>query len=136
MTRIRFHLEMVTVDGHVIENTYDAEPLEIELGSGAVHSCIERLVETLQVGASVTRRLQPEDAFGVPEAERCVTLARADFDATLSVEPGTIVEFDVDGESAAGTIVAADAQSVMVDMNHPLAGRALDVRIERLELAG
>jgi FKBP-type peptidyl-prolyl cis-trans isomerase 2 len=135
MTRARFHLRMATSDGHLIESTYDAEPLDIELDTGAVHPCIERLVRVLPVGGSVTRRLCPEDAFGVPEADRCVTLARADFDAALSVEPGTIVEFDADGESVAGTIVAADAQSVTVDMNHPLAGRALDVRIELLDLA-
>ena len=134
MTRARFHLELVTADGHLIESTYDAEPLDVELETGDVHPCIVRLVRELDVGGSVACRLSPEEAFGVPEADRCVTLARTDFDSALSVEPGTIVEFDADGESVAGTIVAADAQSVTVDMNHPLAGKALDVRIVLLEL--
>ena len=134
MTRARFHLELVTADGHLVESTYDAEPLDIELAAGTVHVWIERLVCELPVGGSVARRLAAEDAFGVPEADLCVTLSRTDFGAELSVEPGTIVEFDVDGETAAGTIVSADAKSVIVDMNHPLAGRALDVRIDLLEL--
>ena len=134
MTRARFHVELATVDGDTLESTYAGEPMDIELGQGEVHACIERLVENMAAGDSVNRRLGPTEAFGVPEADRCVTLARTSFDASLPLEAGAVVEFDVDGEPVAGTIVALDTQSVRVDMNHPLAGHELDVRIELLAL--
>ncbi len=134
MTRARFHLQISTTDGHIVESTEDTRPLDIELGTGEVHACIERLVRGMTAGERVVRRLSPADAFGEPEADRCVTLAREAFDESLEIEPGSIIEFDANGEFAAGTIISLDAESVQVDMNHPLAGHELDVQIELLSL--
>ena len=130
MTSATFHIRLALAGGEVVEDTFEGDPVSAELGTDVMHPCIERLVSALQVGEITERTLSAEEAFGVPEAERCVTLPRADFDVV--VEPGTVVEFDVAGELAAGTVMQMDEESVRVDMNHPLAGHAIDVKIELL----
>ena len=64
------------------------------------------------------------------------SVPRRDFDPSLPLEPGLIIEFATDdGQTLPGTILDFDDDSVRVDLNHPLAGRTVrySVRIVEVE---
>jgi FKBP-type peptidyl-prolyl cis-trans isomerase SlpA len=54
-----------------------------------------------------------------------MTLPRQRFAAALNLEPGLVVDFAATAGSLPGVIKAVEGDRVLVDFNHPLAGRTL-----------
>jgi len=74
--------------------------------------------------------LDPDQAFGQRDESKIKQLPRADFPPEVALEPGMVVEFPMPGgQLLSATLVAADAQQVTVDFNHPLAGKAVEFEV-------
>ena len=63
-------------------------------------------------------------------------IARSEFDPSLELEVGLIIEFSTEqGNTLPGTILGIDEDEVRVDLNHPLAGQTIrySVKIVAIE---
>jgi FKBP-type peptidyl-prolyl cis-trans isomerase SlyD len=116
--------ELTDTDGKVIEQTDG--PIEyLHGGYDGIFPLVEQALAGKHVGDSCRVRLEPDDAFGEYDAELMHLEPRSKFPATVAVgmrfegrgvESGTTLVYTV-------TDVAED--KVVVDGNHPLAGRTL-----------
>ena len=116
--------ELTGTDGKVIEQTDG--PIEyLHGGYDGIFPLVEQALAGKKVGDSCRVRLEPDDAFGEYDAELMHLEPRRKFPATIAVgsrfegrgvESGTTLVYTV-------TDVAED--KVVVDGNHPLAGRTL-----------
>ncbi|KAA3633358.1 MAG: hypothetical protein DWQ08_02040 [Proteobacteria bacterium] len=71
-----------------------------------------------------------EAAFGHYNPDNRHTVARDSFDG-VNCEPGALVEFELpNGERVSGRVHSVDGDEVLVDFNHPLAGRDVHCRIQ------
>lgn len=117
--------ELTDTDGKVIDRTDG--PIEyLHGGYNGIFPLVERELAGKNVGDSCRVRLEPDDAFGEYDAGLLHLEPRSKFPADVAVgmrfegrgaESGTTLVYTV-------TEIAED--KVMVDGNHPLAGRALD----------
>ena len=123
-TVVELTYELTDGDGKLIERTED--PIEyLHGGYDGIFPLVERALAGKGVGDSCRVRLEPDDAFGEYDAELMHLEPRSKFPADIAVgmrfegrgvESGTKLVYTV-------TDVAED--KVVVDGNHPLAGRTL-----------
>jgi FKBP-type peptidyl-prolyl cis-trans isomerase SlyD len=123
-TVVELTYELTDSDGKLIERTED--PIEyLHGGYDGIFPLVERALAGKNVGDSCRVRLEPDDAFGEYDAELMHLEPRNKFPADVAigmrfegrgVESGTKLVYTV-------TDVADD--KVVVDGNHPLAGRTL-----------
>ncbi|MCX8186857.1 MAG: peptidylprolyl isomerase [Sulfolobales archaeon] len=98
------------------------EPLLVVLGEGRVIKGFEEALESSEVGVDAEVDIPPDKAYGVRDPNKVKTLSLRDF-ARAGVRPevGKVVE--VGGQL--GTVRSVSGGRVVVDFNHPLAGKTL-----------
>ena len=113
-------------NGDVLEENFDDEPMTVQLGCGEMAEGLELALLGLREGDEQTIDIGPDLAFGYVDETLFRVLPRAEFDPTLELEAGLIIEFTTDeGQTLPGTIIGFDDDEVHVDLNHPLAGQTV-----------
>jgi FKBP-type peptidyl-prolyl cis-trans isomerase 2 len=118
-------------DGTTVDTNVGGDPLEFEQGASQILPALESALAGLAVDDTKQVTLSPEDGYGAvdPGAFRTVELDAVPEDAR---EVGTLlIAQDQDGNRRAVRVHEVSEESIVVDMNHPLAGQTLnfDVRI-------
>ena len=128
---VTLHLSLSLEDGTVAESTFADEPLTFTMGDGTLAEGLELGLYGLKAGTTQRLVLEPGQAFGLHDPGKLHQLARTEFSGDLELEPGVIIGFDMpSGEELPGTIVSLSDETVLVDFNHPLAGRVVVFEVE------
>lgn len=126
-------------DGEIIDSSTGDAPLEYLHGHGQLIPGLERELNGMSVGDSKTVTVAPADGYGEFDEDAFETIPLSAFPEDLDLVPGLELHMR---DSASGNIVQAfvaevNEDSVLLDLNHPLAGEALtfDVKISSLRKA-
>ena len=133
---VTLHYRLGLTDDQVLEDNFDEEPLTVQLGCGEMAEGLELALIGLKAGDEQTIDIGPELAFGFIEQGLYRAIARSEFDPSLELEVGLIIEFSTEqGNTLPGTILGIDEDEVRVDLNHPLAGQTIrySVKIVAIE---
>ncbi len=125
-------------DGEVIDQSAPDEPLAYLHGGGQIVPGLERELEGLEAGASRQVVVSPDDGYGPHDARGLQEVPRDAFPEGVSPEVG--MQFTArgpQGESVPFSVAEVRPQSVVVDLNHPLAGKTLhfDVTVRDVRAA-
>ena len=126
----------LTVDNEVVETTKDKEPLAYDQGQGMLIVGLEKQLEGMKVGEEKKVVVSPEEGYGVPEPKLVREFEKSKFPADMAPVKGMVVEMqDPQGQPYPATITEVKDTVVMLDFNHPLAGKTLtfDVKIGSIE---
>ncbi len=104
-------------------------------GYGNTFEKIEQALEGQQVGYATAVVLQPEDAFGERDESLVQTIAKTDFPPGVKVG-GTLRGVADDGGERVFTVVKIKGPQVVLDGNHPHAGKVLRFALKVLEVRG
>ena len=116
--------ELFGEDGALIERT--ERPVSyLHGGYEGIFSRVEEALEGQGVGYECRVSLAPDDAFGEYEAELVRMESRELFPANVKVGMQFEGSPDDSAQSRIYTVTDVTAEKVMVDGNHPLAGRSL-----------
>jgi len=135
-TVVTIHYELSDTDGTVLSASEEAMSY-LHGGYGAVFAAVERALHGKAVGYEEHIPLAPGDAFG--EIDR--NLLRAEPRESFPAEVREGLRFqgraENDDNPTLYTVIAVTEDSVVVDGNHPLAGRHLrfKCRIEAVRAA-
>lgn len=117
--------------GEIVDSTRETgEPLTFVVGQHLIIPGIEEAVAGMAVGESRTVEVAPERAFG-PRDERRVTEIERDR-VPPEAEVGDVLRVD----NVPMAVVEITGSFVVVDGNHPLAGKALTLEVELVEIRG
>ena len=134
-SRVTLHHQLGLTDGTVLEDSFEGEPLCVQLGRGELAEGLELALIDLEEGDEQTIDIGPDLAFGYPDAEAIHELPRSEFRDDAPLEPGVIMEFSMpNGETLPGTILETDDERVRIDFNHPLAGETVRYRVKILKV--
>ena len=109
----------------------DNSSLEVLTGFGQLLPHVEQSILGLAAGESCVLELKPIEAFGERDDAKIVEFDRDEFPA--DVAQGDI--FDAEGDDGTFTplsVLEVHDEYVLVDMNHPLAGKRVTVEFEVL----
>lgn len=116
------------------ENIYNAEttykPISIIIGAGHVVKGLDKALVGMEVGKEETIVIPPEDGFGKRDPKNTRVVGIKQFlKRNINPVPGQKVEFD----GKVGTVISANSGRVVIDFNHPYAGKNLvyDIKILR-----
>ena len=122
-------------DGQIVDSTFDKKPATLVMGDGNLPDGFESFLMGLEAGAKETFHVPPEKAFSQANPNNVQSMKPSDFSADMDLEVGMIISFaDANKNELPGVIQSIDEQTVMVDFNHPLAGKSLDFKVEILNV--
>ncbi len=129
--KVKIHYTGTFDDGEVFDSSRDAEPLEFEVGAGQVIPGFDQAVIGMQVGEKKQVRLPEEEAYGPYNQEMVFDADPNQFDEGLIPEVGQQFQTTMeDGTPLLLRVKSVEDGKVMLDANHPMAGKTLNFDLE------
>ena len=133
---LTLHYRLRLEDGTEVLSTFGGNPATLALGRGELAAGLEKCLERAEPGGSYVFELEPGQAFGERREELVQSLPRGSFGGDIALEEGALIEFSApDGSRHAGQVLEVNAHDVVLDFNHPLAGRRVRFEVEVLAIA-
>ncbi len=116
--------------GEVFDSSEGREPLEFIFGVGMIIPGLENGIKGLKVGDKKKVSVKAEEAYGPRMDEAVQEVPKQHFPAEIPLKVG--MQLAAQGPHGVIPVVIADIKkdTVMVDFNHPLAGKDLVFEIE------
>lgn len=132
---VKVHYSVKLDDGTVVDSTLDKEPFTFTTGAGQVIPGFERAVLGMSTGTSKTVKVDVEEAYGTYYKELIKEVDRSEFPADFKFEVGQHLELPhPDGQFGLVTVLNISDKTLVLDGNHPLAGKELTIEIQLLEI--
>ena len=135
---VTVHYRGTLSDGTEFDSSHNrAEPISFQVGSGMMISGFDNAVQGMSEGETKQVTLTPDEAYGSRNEDAMQAVPMAAFGPDFEF----IVGGTVQGNGPMGPFLAKikeleeEAQQVILDMNHPLAGEELTFEIELLAVA-
>jgi FKBP-type peptidyl-prolyl cis-trans isomerase 2 len=131
--KIRIHYTL-EVDGEIVDSTDDREPFEFTQGKQQIIPGLEKQLEGLSVGDEREIIVGPDDAYGVEDPNAYIEVARTKMpDGELEV--GMLVHATTpDGKQMVVRVAEIKEETIVLNFNHPLAGKELHFKIVIIEI--
>ncbi len=133
-TVVSFHYTLTDDDGALIDSSAEGEPLTYLHGAGNLIPGLETALEGQPAAAELQVRIAPEQAYGERDDELVQPVPRSQFPPDANPRVGMEFEARTPAGPRSVTVVAVDEETVTVDANHPLAGKALNFRVTVIDV--
>jgi len=128
---ITLHYRVATGDDVELVSTFGSTPATLQLGNGELAPTLEQCVIGTHVGEHHVFLLEPRQAFGSHNPDMMQRMPRADLPPNSDPELHGMMEFVAPGGAKfTGVIRELDDVAVLVDFNHPLAGKSVRFEVE------
>jgi len=132
---VKIHYTGTLDDGSQFDSSAGREPLAFTLGSGQVIPGFDNAVSGMAVGEKKTVRLEPAEAYGERREEMIQEVPKSALPADMQVEMGMPLQAQGPNGQVMNLVVTGISEdSIEVDANHPLAGKALTFAIELVSI--
>ncbi|RBP78700.1 peptidylprolyl isomerase [Marinomonas rhizomae] len=127
-SRVTLHFELSLEDGQIVDSNFSQAPASFVFGDGSLLPGFESALLNMSVGQEASFVMPPEKAFGAHNESNIQRMPRSQF--SMDLEEGMVVSFaDMSKNELPGVIAEIGDKEVVVDFNHPLAGRSLTFRV-------
>ncbi len=122
-------------DGTVFESSVGLAPLKFTIGSDEVVQGFEEAVLGMHPGEKKIVTVQPEEGFGLYDESLVFEIGTDELPEGVAPQVG--MEFDMvddEGQEVSATVIDVKRNTVLIDANAPLAGKAVVYEIELIEI--
>lgn len=133
-TAVSFHYTLTDQHGEVIDASAERGPLTYLHGHDQIIPGLERQLEGLDTGARANLAVPAAEAYGERREEMVMEVPRDKFPADEELVPGTQVMSQGGGAPVVFTIREVRPDTVLLDGNHPMAGKDLNFAIEVVDV--
>lgn len=134
-TTVTLHFALRLPGGEVIDSNFERDPATFTVGDGNLLLGFEKAIYGLQEGDKKTLVIKPEDSFGQRNPNNVQEIPRAQFGADIELSEGLMLSFaDAQKTELPGVVSRFDDEVVVVDFNHPLAGREILFEVAILQI--
>ena len=130
---VSVHYTGKLTDGEMFDSSEGREPLTFQMGSGQIIPGFETALVGKNVGDKVTINIQPDDAYGQVREDLIVKVEKSQMPGEV-YEGMSLQAQAEDGQAINVTVKEVYADHVMIDGNHPLAGKKLIFDLEVLSV--
>lgn len=132
---VQVHYTGKLEDGSVFDSSRERDPLEFQLGAGNMIPGFEKAVQGMEVGDSKTVDIPSNEAYGDHNSEMMLEVPRQDVPEDINPEEGQQLAVKrQDGSSMPVVVAQVTEEKVVLDANHPLAGKDLTFDIELMSI--
>jgi FKBP-type peptidyl-prolyl cis-trans isomerase 2 len=133
--KVRVHYHGKLNDGSTFDSSEGRAPLEFQVGSGQVIKGFDDALIDMVIGDKKTVIIPAENAYGEASMQNVIEYPLTDFPDDMKPEVGMELNMsDNQGNNFPVVITAITDTAVVLDANHPLAGKELTFDIELVEI--
>ena len=133
--KVKVHYHGRFNDGTTFDSSEGREPLEFTVGAGNVIKGFDDGVMGMAIGDKKTVNIQAADAYGDKNDDMLVEFPKEQFPPEMNPEIGMQLNMtNGNGQVILVTIVEVKEDTVILDANHPLAGKDLIFDIELVSI--
>lgn len=132
---VAIHYTLKNDAGETLDSSSGGEALEYLHGAGNIVPGLESALAGKKLGEKFHVVVAPEDGYGARDERGIQRVPKNSFPPGLDLQPGMAFFADgPDGEPVQVWVSAVQGETVVIDLNHPLAGTTLyfDVEIHAL----
>ncbi len=132
---VRVHYTGTLTDGQTFDSSEGRDPLEFTVGTGQIIPGLDSAVEGMAVGDKKTVEVPVDQAYGQPDPNAQQAVPRSDIPEDIPLDLGTQLQVQTpQGQVMPVTVVEVTEEQVVLDANHPLAGKDLTFAIELVDI--
>ena len=125
-------------DGKLIESNKGKDPLKYTHGSKQIVPGLEKELTGMKVGGEKRVKVKPEDAYGVVNSKAFQEVPKEQIPANGLKVGATLAAKGPHGQEIPVRIHEIKEKTVVLDLNHPMAGKTLlfDIKILDVQASG
>ena len=132
---VQIHYTGTLSDGSVFDSSEGRDPLSFEVGSGMIIPGLDVAIPGMAVGDKKTVAIPADQAYGPEHPEARQAIPRSDLPSDIPQEVGTRLQMqNPEGQVVAVVIAEVTETDIIIDANHPLAGKDLTFAFEIISI--
>ena len=126
----------LTSDGVVVDSTEGKSSFHYVQGHGQIIPGLERQLAGMRVGEAKQVTVGPNEAYGELDPAAVVEVPREQLPKDVTPAVGIVLRgVNPDGKNFRATIKELKEKTVLLDLNHPLAGKTLVFNVKITDIA-
>lgn len=122
-------------DGQVFDSSEGKEPIEFTLGQGRLIPGFEKGLIDMELNEKKTITIPKEEAYGEVNKDLIQEVKKSELPQEMAPEVGMgLVSKSPDGQEMNLLVIEVKEETIVIDGNHPLAGKELIFDLEVLEI--
>lgn len=133
---VRVHYHGKLTDGTTFDSSEGRDPLEFTVGNGQVIKGFDDALLEMKIGDKKSVNIPVDQAYGERNSDMMMEYPKAEFPEDMNPQPGMEIHMS-DNMGNVFPVVIAEVKEDMVvlDANHPLAGKDLIFDIELVSIS-
>ena len=128
-TKVKVHYTGTFNDGSVFDSSDGKEPLELTIGENQVIKGFEDGIKDMKLNEEKTIKIKASDAYGEKKDELVVSIPKEKFPPEVQAG-GQLILKGPNGERIPALVKEVNGTEVLIDLNHPLAGKELNFNVK------
>lgn len=125
----------LTVDGNVVDSSKEGEPFEFTAGNNQVIPGFEESIMGMKAGENKSFQVSPEKGYGQENPKGIQEVPRDKLPADMNPEVGMTLHATMpDGQAIPARITEIREDTIILNFNHPLAGKTLNFEVEVVDV--
>lgn len=132
---VRIHYTGTLQDGTTFDSSEGRDPLEFTVGAGQIIPGLDKAIPGMEVGDKKSVDVPATEAYGAVDPNARQAVPREQIPADIPLEEGTQLQVQTQqGQVLPVTVAEVTEETVILDANHPLAGKDLNFAIELVSI--
>lgn len=132
---VKVHYTGKISNGQIFDSSLEREPIEFTLGQGQLIPGFENGVLNMKVNEKKTVEIPHTEAYGEVKEELFHEVPKTNLPDELKPEVGMgLISKAPDGSERQLIVTEVKDETIVVDANHPLAGKDLTFELELIEI--
>lgn len=131
---VTLHYTLTDESGATLDRSSATEPLAYLHGHGNIIPGLEKALEGTEVGFKSKITVAPSEGYGEKKPEAIFEEPHENFGPDMNLEPGMQVYAEGKHGPITFTVVELTDTGVVLDANHPLAGKTLHFDVEVVDV--
>jgi len=132
---ITYNYTLKDEEGIVLDSSANKEPLSFFSGTNHILPKLEEALNGMIIGSKKSVKIVAADAYGEYSEEAIQKVKKDQFPEEANIEVGmTYLANSPDGKQMPFLVSEINDQDIIIDFNHPLAGKNLEFDVELLDV--